>query len=444
MWRGCLPDRRGVRAILAGILLAILALTGCAPTPQANVAGYLLARRLGTLTPSPVTTSGAITGQVLADGLPLADATVVVAERTGAPHAAQTDAAGRYILRDVPPGQYVPAAVAPDYDEAAATDALGIPRLVTVRAGQSATAPVLRLTRHVPAPLPEPLATTVQLTRTDAYTASASFPAHAVAEVYTYQYVADGGLRIDSLRVYLPPDLPAGRIVPLLFMVYPTPVDDWETVSVAFAAAGYAMVAVSPHPGRGVDIDAHAQDARIAFTLARTGSLHPALARVDAVVLGGSFSSPILHRLLRDERSHVAAWVTVGGISDALTGAADFYAGKLELSPQYELVVPALGAPNIYPLLFLRYSPVYTAAQLPPTLIIHTAADKVTPIGQAYELETALRRAHVPVDVFYYEDVSHYLQVGDALSDAGRTMFDRIIVFARAYQSIPPYTDRQP
>ena len=75
------------------------------------------------------------------------------------------------------------------------------------------------------------------------------------------------------------------------------------------------------------------------------------------------------------------------------SGTADFYAGRLEMPPQYELLIPALGAPNLYPLPFLRYSPVYTAAQLPPTLIIHTDVDKVTPIDQAYQLEAALKAA---------------------------------------------------
>ena len=243
MWRGCLPSRHAGRAGLVAILLTILALAGCAPSPQANVAGYFLARRLGNLTPAPVTATGDVTGLVLADGRPLAGATVIVAERTGTPHTAQTDATGRYRLRGVPPGQYVPAAVAPDYDEVAAADVLGIPRLVTVVADQTATAPVLHLTRHVATPLPQPLATAVQLTQTRAYTATAPFPANAVAQVYAYQYVADGGLLIDSLRVYLPLNLPADHTVPLLFMVYPTPVDDWEAVSVAFAAAGYGMVA---------------------------------------------------------------------------------------------------------------------------------------------------------------------------------------------------------
>jgi acetyl esterase/lipase len=151
--------------------------------------------------------------------------------------------------------------------------------------------------------------------------------------------------------------------------------------------------------------------------------------------MGGSFSSPILHRFLRDEGDAVAGWANAGGVSNAFSGAADFYAGKITLPPPYELAIPALGPPNLYPLLFLRYSPVYTAGQLPPTLIIHTAADTITPIGQAYELEAALAAAGVPVEVFYYEDVSHYLQIGEDMTAAGVEMFQRILHFAEEVQS---------
>jgi acetyl esterase/lipase len=141
---------------------------------------------------------------------------------------------------------------------------------------------------------------------------------------------------------------------------------------------------------------------------------------------------------MRDESDVIAAWITVGGISNAFSGAADFYAGRLEMPPQYELLIPALGPPNLYPLLFLRYSPVYTAAQLPPTLIIHTDADKVTPIDQAYQLEAALKAANVPLEVYYYKDVSHYLQIGDDLTEAGQEMYYLILDFAQRYQSLPP------
>jgi acetyl esterase/lipase len=184
-----------------------------------------------------------------------------------------------------------------------------------------------------------------------------------------------------------------------------------------------------------VNIDAHAQDARIGFNLARQGALGPHIAPTKAVALGGSFSSPILHRFLRDERDQIAGWVTVGGISNAFSGAHDFYAGEIEIPPPYELAVPALGAPNLYPLLFLRYSPVYTAAQLPPTMIIHTDADRITRITQAYELEEALKRAGVPVEVFYYDDVSHYLQIGEDMTEAGAEMFYLILDFARRVQA---------
>jgi hypothetical protein len=80
--------------------------------------------------------------------------------------------------------------------------------------------------------------------------------------------------------------------------------------------------------------------------------------------------------LVRQSGEEIAGWVTVGGISNAFAGAASFYAGELEIPPQYEYLIPALGLPNLYPLLFLRYSPVYTAAELPPTLLIHTAVDR--------------------------------------------------------------------
>jgi dipeptidyl aminopeptidase/acylaminoacyl peptidase len=48
-------------------------------------------------------------------------------------------------------------------------------------------------------------------------------------------------------------------------------------------------------------------------------------------------------------------------------------------------------------------------------------------------LEAALQRAGVPVTVFYYQDVSHYLQIDDQMTDAGREMFYRVVDFAQHY-----------
>lgn len=421
-------------------LLALL-LAACVPTPQGNVIGYYIARQFGAFSEQSEANdapTGSLSGTVVNPaGEAIEGATVLVASRTGTPFAAQTDATGHYSITNVPVGQYVPAAIAPGYDETIPQGWMKIPTLATIEAGSDTTLPTITLQPHVAEALPAPLPSAVALQETESYTASSPFPTGAAAQIHAYRFDY-AGATIDSLRVYLPLTLPPDQQLPTLFMVYPTEVDYWETVSVAFAAAGYAFVAVSPIGDRALAIDEHAQDARVALALARGGHLHPAIAANEIIVLGGSFSAPILHRLLRDESEVISAWITVGGISNAFSGSADFYAGRLEMPPEYELLIPALGAPNLYPLLFLRYSPVYTAAQLPPTLIIHTNADKVTPINQAYQLEAALKAANKPLEVFYYEDVSHYLQIGDNLSEAGQEMYYLILDFARRYQSLPP------
>ncbi len=415
-----------------GWIMVAIALAGCAPSPAANVLGYLLAQRTGGLISAPAAEPGQVTGQVLFQGQPLAGATVLVAERTGTPHAAVSDAQGRYTIQGVPPGQYVPAAVAPGFDEVALTGAFGVPWLVTVEPGRTTQAPPIPMRRHVAPPLPQPLPEAVELEAGEVYTATAPFPAGARALVQRFQFRRAGAL-VDSLRLYRPITDTVASDLPLLFAVYPGVIDGWEPVSVAFASQGFVLVAISPAGARGVDIDAHTLDARVALALARGGHLGAAVGSRPAVALGGSFSSAILHRLLRDEREDFAAWVTVGGISNAFKGAADFYAGRLEIPEKYALLIPALGPANLYPLPFLRYSPVYTPGELPPTLIVHTDADRIIPIDQAYELEAALRKAGVPVEVFYYQDVSHYLQVGENMTPAGETMFYRVVEFALRY-----------
>lgn len=421
-----------LRRLLAVGLLTALLLSGCAPIAEVNVAGYLLEKELRGETIAAVQPgAGAIAGEVWMEGRPAPGVSVLVAERTGRPYATTTDSSGHYRIDGVPPGQYVVAAVGPESDETSLTGAWGIPWLVSVRADQVAAAPRLTVQRHIAAPLPDDLAGAFQLTAGRPYTASTPFPAGSVAWGQAFAFERAGAV-IDTLRVYQPLT-GAEKPLPMIFGVFPGVIDGWEPVSVAFAAAGYTVVAISPGGSRGLDVHAHAEDARIALHLARQGHLGVDVADVPAVAMGGSFSSAILHRLLRDERDQFAAWVTVGGISNAFTGSADFYAGRLDIPDPYGLVIPALGAANIHPVPFLRFSPVYTAAHLPPTLIIHTAADAIIPIDQAYQLEAALRAAEVPVEVFYYEDVSHYLQIGEDITEAGKAMYRLVMDFAGRY-----------
>ena len=420
--------RSGSVLRLPWLLLTAALLAACAPAPEANIVGYLIEQRLGgPVEHAPSVERGRLSGQVLFAGEPVAGASVLVATRTGTPFSARTDASGHYHIDNIRPGQYVPAAVAPAFEETALSGAFGLPYPITVRAGETAHAPALMLRRHRPRPLPAPLPDAAFLSIGEPITLTAPFPAGAIAWERAFAFARDGAIN-GSLRLYRPfPD--SGEKLPLLFALFPGDVDDWAPVNVALADAGYTVVALSPSADWGLDVAAHAEDARLALALARGGHLGVDLADAPAVALGGSFSSAIVNRLLRDERDQFAAWVTLGGISNAFTGAADFYARRLTLPERFRYVIPALGPANIYPLPFLYFSPVYTASHLPPTLIIHTDVDRIIPIGQAYELEKALRAAGVQVEVLYYGDVSHYLRIGDDMTESGKEMFWRVLTF---------------
>ncbi len=149
--------------------------------------------------------------------------------------------------------------------------------------------------------------------------------------------------------------------------------------------------------------------------------------------MGGSFSSPVVRRFLLDESDDVAAWITLGGISDGYSLAHDFYTGAITVPEMHNLAIPSLGLPNLYPLPFLRYSTLYSAGELPPTLVIHTKSDEVTRVEQAYMLEDALNAAGVPVEAYYYDDTSHYLQIGESMTEAGEEMYDRVLDFVERY-----------
>jgi hypothetical protein len=416
--------------LIAGVLLA-----GCQSSPELNVLNYRLARTLGVYDAPPAgAATGAISGLVLDGTQPVEGAIAVAAEPRGTVHAGRTDAAGRYRIDGLPPGRYVPAAVASGYGETMLLDEAGHPVTLTVVANEVVESPPIQLGKRTIPPLPEDLAAAVQLTQTGSYTATTVFPPDAAAQVLSYEFSYDGAT-VDTLRVYLPLDMAPDAQLPLLFFSYPGDVDGWQDVSVGFASQGYGLAALSPIGARGLDVDAHAADARIALRLAQEGALTPHIdAAAPVIALGGSFTSASLYRLLLTEPERLAAWVTLGGIADAFGVAEGFYAGEIELPPAYSLVIPGLGQPNFAPLALLRYSPVYSAGDLPPTQIIHTAADRILPIEQAFELAEALQIAGVTVETFFYDDVSHYLQVGEALTPEGEEMFGRVLDFIERYQ----------
>jgi hypothetical protein len=115
-------------AWLSALTALLLTLAGCTPTPTGNVLAYLVIQQTGARLTRPVAV-GTLTGRVTdPQAAPLAGATVVVALATGEPFTAVTDRDGRYRIEGVPVGYYVPAAVAPGYDEGELTGLLGWPK----------------------------------------------------------------------------------------------------------------------------------------------------------------------------------------------------------------------------------------------------------------------------------------------------------------------------
>ena len=429
MWNPRVRGRRNLVIVSILLSMAAILLWGCTPSPEANVIAHLVAKNLGTYNLEPDRRPpGNLEGSVYdADG-PLEGAAVVVSERYGTTHHAYTDAEGRYHIEGIPPGQYTPAAVAPNHDAAVPEGMFGVPQLVTIESEQTTEAPLITLEPHVAKPLPNPLAESVKLTATGEYTATSPFPSGSVANVTAYSFEYDGVVN-DWLRVYVPEGTAANEALPMLLAVYPGPTPNWEVISVALADGGYTVVAISPNSERGMDIDGHAMDARIALNLALEGELGPHIAGEQAVALGGSFSSPVLRRMLLDEPDTVSSWIVLGGISDGYGLANDFYEDRINLPSMHNLAIPALGMPNLYPLPFLHYSSIYSAAELPPTLINHTVNDDITLVDQAYRLEAALKDAGVPVEAFYYDDESHYLQLGEYTPESSKEMYRRVLEF---------------
>lgn len=429
--------RRLRLALLTVALLFLLA--GCS-NAQRNVAAYLLADATGALQPADPSSTGVISGTVSGADGPLAGATLVVADRIGTPYTGRSDADGRFQL-EAPAGSYVISGVAPGHAEGQTHDDAGMAQAVTVEADAVMGAPQLLLTRLAGGTPPAALAAQVQLTLTNAYTTTSAFPPGSAAQVKAFSFTRDSVVN-DTLRLYMPlgadDNTDDVAQLPLLLAVYPGTVDGWEPVSTSLAAQGYALVAVSPVGAWELNVDQHAADARTALALAEQGALGTRIDASRPVALGGSFSSAILYRLLRQTPDVFGGWVTVGGIADAFSGAAAFYSDAITIPDAYRFAIPAMGNPSRNPVALLEFSPLYDPGSLPPTLIIHTAADEIIPIEQAYAFEAALRDAGVPVETYYYEDVSHYLQIEEEMTDAGREMFYRVVEFIDRYGTAAP------
>lgn len=402
---GCLAVTLGV-ALLAVTALLLASHTAAGRTVR-NVAEYRVRSLLWSVAGQPgfdPSQAGSLAGTVRdQDGAPVEGAIALVSTIRGEVYLDHSDARGRFRIDGIPPGRYVPLAGAWGYEPASGP-------MTEVTAGRQVADSAFTLTAYTPSPV-KPTA----LRLGQAVTAGSSFPEPMIATRIPFTFTQDG-LTIDNGQIYLPAhrSLPPQAEVqqlalPTLVIIYPSHPLNWDAASVALTRDSFAVLALGPDGDRGLDIEGHARDFRAALKLWQAGSLEP-LRPVDDqwVLMSGSFGSLILFRALRD-LADVPAIVNVGGVSDAFLGVQALYSTELAIPPPYDTAIAAMGRPDRDPAFFFRYSPVFFAAHLPPTFVIHTYNDEVIPYNQAETLARALQAANVPHELLLYEDTTHYL-----------------------------------
>lgn len=380
---------------------------------------------------------GKLAGQVVHKGKPVADAVVLVAQPAGTPHVTYTDAEGHYLLTDLPQGSYVPIAGAPGFEYGMPRSILGLPVSITVQDDVTAVAPMIELEMEIRDVLGPVTAEAYSLEPAGSYVVETPFPKGARAQVHRWTFERAEAVN-DSLYLYLPLDTGPEVQIPMLLALYPSATRNWEDISVGFASQGFGVVAMSPIGARGRNVTEHALDARLILQFASQGLLDPRLDGSRLLAISGSYGAAILNKLIRISDREFAAVVTLGGISNAFTGAAAFYSGELEWPPVLRYALAMLGTANERPDSYMQYAPVYSASAMPPILLVHTLKDEMVPLSQSLEYELALRDAGVPVETIYFEDKSHYLQLGARTSDTTRYLFASVLDFLHGWLEQAP------
>jgi len=363
-----------------------------------------------------------------ADGRPVADALVLVSTATGNVFTAEADQDGWYAIQDIPTGAYRPVSTAWDYDLPAHSKNANSGPVLNLGQKPQQFDPILVLRTSPPlSPQPETLEIGQPMRVTT------DFPSEAIAIRRAITFTHESAT-IDGDLLYEPAS--GDGPWPLLIMVYPSPAIRWEKATIQFAAAGYIVLAISPDEERGLDLEAHARDLRMALHYAQHGLLSAHIAGPKFVMLTGSFGSLFGYRALPDLQN-LQAIVNIGGVSDGFLGVQSLYSESLAIPPPYDLAVASMGRPDRDPGFFLAYSPAFFAENHPPTLLIHTYEDEVIPYNQSQRLADALSEAGVPNELHLYHSETHYLDPRTP-SDEAYIVFELVLDFIQRWFPVEP------
>ncbi|TEU16796.1 MAG: hypothetical protein E3J21_09870 [Anaerolineales bacterium] len=352
------------------------------------------------------------------EGQPLPGATVLVATGRGVTYAASTDIQGHYRIDEVPEGTYVPIAARWGYDERTS-------KPVKIKSGRHRPGVDFAMPR---APALS-IATDDSLQIGEPERAWTSFPESAYATRREFSFENDGYI-ITGCLVYEPVEMQGP--FPTLVMLYPGPAINWEGASIPFVAQGYVVMAIGPLEERGRDVEGHVRDALKAVAFLKEGRLSEQAEPTRMGVLGGSFSSLILFRVLRHSDDFAAA-VSVGGVSDVFLSLHDtYYQEGYQLQPPFDQILMSLGRPHRHPENYLPNSAVFYAADLPPLCLIHGVQDITVLADQSIRLADQLEALGKPCELHLYSGTAHYPGVEDPTPETA-DMFEKILGFFDRY-----------
>jgi dipeptidyl aminopeptidase/acylaminoacyl peptidase len=252
-------------------------------------------------------------------------------------------------------------------------------------------------------------------------------PARAVRREITYTVAG----RPNQKTFFYTPDDGQTTSLPTLLAVYPGPADQWETVSLPLAQAGFALIAVGPEYA--LDLEADVDDLHRLVSFAKNGTL-PRADGTRIGALGGSYSSLHVLRLAVREPETLDAALLLGPPTDMFELRRAYEAGSFFPPFGLDQALIALGLPSNEPERYWRYSSRYHARSLDlPLMLIHSKADEVVPFTQSQLLADELERLGKPHELSIIEGMGHYLLATErtpAIDDLFNTttdFFDRTL-----------------
>jgi pimeloyl-ACP methyl ester carboxylesterase len=343
--------------------------------------------------------AGTLTGTVTTvQNQPVGGAWVLAAYPNGTTFSTRTDDTGRFQLDGLPPGTYRPVAGAPGYQTTQFGNFLGQLR-ISDNQSTTANAVLDKIPDREIAP-----GTSLELPGPEEF--SCNKPLVGRANRWEISFDSAGQPNQPTFY-YTPLSANPNDRLPLLLAIYPGPADSWECVSIPLAEAGYAVLAAGP--AYTFDVESDLDELERLLDFAQQGQF-PGTDGSQVALLGGSYSSLHVQRLLQRGRQNVVSALLLGPPTDLFDMRRRLENGSYIPPFGLDQAFRAIGLPSEEPVNYFDYSGAYhVRGDFPPLAILHSRNDEVVPYQQSELLARNLELVGAPYELHFFDGASHYL-----------------------------------